>query len=93
MAKLSGVRGWLLLTLLSILLVPLLVYLGGTLLAGPYEGERGLAGLVSSVWRDGLSGRITALLLLFGPVLLVIIWRLAFLLRRLATAQPAPAQE
>ena len=81
----SGIRGWLVLTGLSLIFVPFLVYLGGTLLAGPYEGERGITGLLSDVWGDALSGSPSAWLLLLGPVLLAIIWRVALLLRRRAT--------
>jgi len=87
MAIHSGIRGWLVLTGLSLICVPVIVYLGGAALAGPYEGEGGAVGLLLGIWGDALTGRPAAGLLLLGPVLLVIIWRAAFFLRRRAAGR------
>jgi len=65
----------------SIVLVPSLVFLGGLWLAGPYEGD-GIIGMLAHVYKDALTGGLGALLLLLGPLLLILIWQLAFASRR-----------
>jgi len=66
----------------SIVLVPSLVFLGGLWLAGPYEGDGGIFGMLAHVYKDALTGGLGALLLLLGPLLLILIWQLAFASRR-----------
>ncbi len=66
----------------SIVLVPSLVFLGGLWLAGPYEGEGGIFGMLAHIFKDAVTGNLSALLLLFGPLLLILIWQLAFAARR-----------
>ncbi len=85
-------RRWLLLAAASLVSVPLLIWFGGGLLAGPYEGDGGLFGLLGALYGDLLRGRGGAVLLLFGPVLLVAIWALAIALRRRIGGAPAVGQ-
>jgi hypothetical protein len=66
----------------SIVLVPSLIFLGGLWLAGPYEGDGGIIGMLAHVYKDALTGGLGALLLLLGPLLLILIWQLAFASRR-----------
>jgi hypothetical protein len=74
-------RRWALFTLFSLLLIPIAVFLGGWFLAGPYEGNAGVFGLTGSIYGDAIAGKPSALVLLAAPVLLIIIWKSAFLLR------------
>jgi len=74
--------GWMLLTLLSILTVPIVVFLGGRLLAGPYEGKFGLLGLMGNIYGDALLGQGGAWLVLLAPLLLLGLWWGSFALCR-----------
>ena len=67
-------RRWIILLVACVLLVPILIYVSGWLLVGPYEGESGLFGLVTSIYADALTGSISTWFLLFSPMLLVLIW-------------------
>ena len=42
--------------LLSIVAVPVLVFIAGRLLAGPYEGKFGLLGLMGNIYKDAATG-------------------------------------
>ena len=75
-------RLWLILAAFSVAVVPVVVFLGGLWLAGPYEGDGGIFGMMAEIYGDALTGRTNALLLLFSPVLLVVIWVAAFRARR-----------
>ncbi len=86
-------RRWLILAALSFATVPLIVWFGGQLLAGPYEGASGLTGMLGAVYGDALRGRAGALLLLFAPVLLAALWIAAFRLRAMLTAGKAQAAQ
>jgi hypothetical protein len=68
------IRRWIVLMVACLLLVPILIYLSGWLLVGPYEGESGLFGLVTSIYGDALTGSLSAWFLLFSPIVLVLIW-------------------
>ncbi len=59
----------------------------GGLLAGPYEGERGLFGMTASIYGDALTGHLSAWILLFAPLLLVGIWIGFCQLRRIMQRQ------
>jgi hypothetical protein len=65
---------WIIFMAACVLLVPPLIYLSGGLLVGPYEGESGLSGLVTSIYGDALSGKLSTWFLLISPMLLVLIW-------------------
>jgi hypothetical protein len=77
-------KGWLIPALLCIVVVPVLVFLGGWLLAGPYEGNGGVFGLMATIYKDALLADPAAWILLLSPLLLLAIWRCCFWLRRLA---------
>jgi len=64
------------------ILMPVVVFVGGMLLAGPYEGKASLIGLMSAIYKDGLSLKPGALLLLTWPVVLILLWAGALRLRR-----------
>lgn len=80
----NQLKKWAILVLASILLVPVIIYAGGSLLVGPYEGESGLLGMAGKIYGDALRLKGTAWLLLLAPVLLVGIWQACFWLQRRA---------
>jgi len=67
-------KRWSLFLLACVILVPVLIYIAGGLLVGPYEGESGLAGLITSIYGDALTGKLSTWFLLTSPMLLVLIW-------------------
>jgi hypothetical protein len=69
-------------TALSILAVPVFVFLVGRLLAGPYEGRFGLLGLMGTIYRDAILGSAGAWLVLLAPLILIAIWWGSFALCR-----------
>lgn len=88
----SRIRQWLLLAAFSVVMVPTGVFLGGLLVAGPYEGNAGFFGLAGGIYTDALTGHFSALLLLFSPLLLVLIWQLAAAAHRTVQNHRALAQ-
>lgn len=73
---------WMLFTLLSILTIPVAIFLFGRLLAGPYEGKFGLLGLMGNIYRDAILGNAGAWLILLSPLILIAIWWGSFTLCR-----------
>lgn len=73
---------WVLYALVSVLAVPVLVFIGGRLLAGPYEGKFGLLGLMGNIYKDALTGHPGAWFVLLAPLLLIAIWWGSFALCR-----------
>jgi len=86
----KSLRLWLIFAVFSVALVPTIVFLGGWWLAGPYQGTNGVFGMMGAMYRDALAGHLSALVLLFGPLLLAAIWIIAFWLRRSIGAGEAP---
>ncbi len=82
MKGLNQQRLWLAVTAFSVVIVPVGVFLGGLLLAGPYEGNAGVFGLIGGIYADALTGHPSALILLFSPLLLLLIWQLAIMAYR-----------
>jgi hypothetical protein len=76
-------KRWLSIIFLCLIGVPLIVYWVGGLIVGPYEGENGLPGLMTSIYSDALSGQLSAWILLFSPLLLIAIWIAYNQLRRI----------
>ena len=76
------VKRWLYVILLCLLGVPMFVYWFGGLVVGPYEGERGILGMMTHIYTDALMGNLTAWVLLFSPLLLLGIWLFSLQLRR-----------
>ena len=60
--------------LLSIVLVPVCAYIGGSLVVGDYEGQSRLLGYLVAIFGDAWRGRWLAWILILAPVLLVAIW-------------------
>ncbi len=58
----------------GLVLLPLLVYLVGQLVVGPYEGGRGIMGFVGSIYAGLLRGEVSAWLLVASPALLTACW-------------------
>jgi len=89
---------WLIVAAFSVVIVPVGVFLGGLLLAGTYEGNAGVFGLIGGIYADALTGHLSALILLFSPLLLLLIWQLAIAAYGLISAKQeltrtgAPAQ-
>jgi len=73
---------WMLYALVSILAVPVLVFVAGRLLAGPYEGKFGLLGLMGNIYKDAVTGHAGAWFILFAPLMLIAIWWASFALCR-----------
>lgn len=73
-------RRWrwaLLLALLAgALLLPAAAYVAGGALIGPYEGKRGLATYLGTLYHAAGQGRLPALLVLLGPAASMLVWRL-----------------
>lgn len=62
--------------LLSLVLVPVFAYVGGSLVVGDYEGPDRLLGYLVAIFGDALRGRWMAWVLILAPVLTVAIWTL-----------------
>lgn len=82
-------RPWLPVTVFSLIFVPLAVFFGGLLLAGPYAGDAGFFGLLGGIYTDAITGHFGAILLLLSPVLLLAIWKVAAAAYRLICRQQA----
>jgi hypothetical protein len=65
---------WLALLLLCVLIFPVLVFVLGQWITGPYEGHFGVVGFLFSIYRDALQGGLAAWTLLTAPALFVGIW-------------------
>lgn len=76
--------------LLSLVLVPVCAYVGGSLVVGEYEGHGRLLGYLIAVFADALRGRWLAWVLILTPLLLVAIWTLV---ARLAQHSPQTGDE
>ena len=68
------VKFWFTAALVCLLGVPLVIYLAGGLIVGPYEGDGGLFGLFATIYGDALTGHLPAIVLLLSPLLLFGIW-------------------
>jgi len=62
--------------LLSFVLVPVVAYIGGSLVVGDYEGQTGLLGYLVAIFGAALRGRWLAWTLILAPVMIVTIWTL-----------------
>lgn len=68
----------------GLLLLPLAVYWVGQQVVGDYESEAGLWDLLTSIWSDFFSLRLSAWLLVLSPYLTIQLVRLALKARRLS---------
>ncbi|MEE9135436.1 MAG: hypothetical protein V3U00_01825 [Gammaproteobacteria bacterium] len=59
---------------LSALVVPVLIYVAGRALVGPYEGPLGLLGLIGHIYSDASLGQVSAWFLLLSPALILLVW-------------------
>lgn len=76
-------KAWLYGLLACLISVPVLVYLFGSIVVGPYEGEGGLIGMMGSIYVDAITLQPSALVLLVSPLLLILVWKLSLRLRRI----------
>ncbi|NND53544.1 MAG: hypothetical protein HKN56_01055 [Gammaproteobacteria bacterium] len=83
----KSLRLWIAFTLFCVVAVPVVVFLGGLWLAGPYAGENGFLGMARTLYGDVLSGHAGAIGLLLSPVAIIAVWRMAFYARKLIAAQ------
>lgn len=67
-------KRWGLLAGLCLIGVPVVIYIFGSLIVGPYQGDGGLLGMMAAMYVDALTGHPAALILLFAPAILVGIW-------------------
>lgn len=65
-------KGFLIILILSIFLVPTCIYFSGLIIIGPYESG-GLMTFIGEFWLHALSFNLSAMTLLLAPYLL---WRL-----------------
>ncbi len=59
---------------MAALLAPVVVYLFGSALMGPYEGPGGLGGFVGHVYGQALAGKTSAIALMLSPTLALLTW-------------------
>ena len=76
------------LCLAGALLAPVAVYLFGSTVMGPYEGDGGLAGFSASVFAAAVEGKAGALALVLTPAGLLLTWWLVFQLLRRTRSGP-----
>ena len=83
------------LALAGFVILPVFAYIGGHLIAGPYDGEYGVIGYLISIYRAVPGGERAAIVLVTAPALVVGAWYAALGLRaylsRLAEPRPAKA--
>ena len=83
-------RKWIILVIASLFLVPAVVYISGSPIVGPYEGDYGMLGMMRKMYGDAILLKAGAWLVLFSPVLLAGIWYGCFKLQRIIqNRQPA----
>ena len=82
----SKLKYWMVILLLCLVGVPVIIYLTGNTIVGPYEGESGMLGLMGHIYSDAISGSAAAWLVLMGPALLVLIWSTAAKLLRVVNS-------
>ena len=76
------------LVLAGCVIVPVLAYVAGGRLVGPYAGPRGLASYLGAIYGDAGRGNLLALALLAGPVVCAGVWMVrSWLLKRLSGLQ------
>lgn len=77
------------------LLVPVAAYVAGGRIVGPYAGARGLESYLGAIYADALRGRLLALAIVLGPLLVAIGWsvRSAYLRRRARKAAAGPDEQ
>ena len=67
-------KNWAIFALLSVFLVPVVVFIGGSVLVGPYEGESGMLGMMGTIYGDAARLKGPAWLVLLAPLLLALTW-------------------
>ena len=82
----------LILCVAGVLLAPVAVYLFGSTVMGPYEGDGGFMRFAGSVFSAAAGGRPGALALLLTPAGLVLTWWLIFRLLRRRPANVEPTE-
>ena len=63
-------------------IVPIMAYLVGGTIVGPYEGNSGLAGYLGTIYLSTWHGERAALTLILSPLLIIAIWLTALWLFR-----------
>lgn len=81
-----------LLILCATVFIPVLGYVVGSAVVGPYEGDGGLPGYLGTIYVSALRGERAALTLLFAPGLIVIVWLVGLWLFRRAPAEKAGSE-
>jgi hypothetical protein len=72
------------------LVLPIAAYVVGGRVIGPFQGSRGLATYLGTLYADAAHGHVLALVTLLGPALCLVIWLLrAWLVRRTGQQEPA----
>jgi|GEM_PF-1278629 hypothetical protein len=64
--------------------VPVSAYLVGSYVVGPYEGDGGLMGYLSTIYLSAWHAEQAALMLILSPLLIVMSWKICLWLSRRA---------
>ena len=62
-------------SLFAVILWPIVMYVVGTQLAGPYAGSNGLGGLIGHFFIDMMRGEATAWTLVVAPAAVYLTWK------------------
>lgn len=88
-------RNWLIVTtsllLAGFVVVPVLAFIGGQTLAGPYEGRFGVFGYLGNIYADLWNGNWPAIALVGAPAAVVLAWFAAIRLRRTLMKPDSPS--
>ena len=74
---LHKIPNWVQLIFLSTIVIPVLAYLLGGWLVGPYEGKFGMLGFFFSIYSDALQAKLAPWIMLLATPAIVLIWHLA----------------
>ncbi len=72
--------------------IPIVAYLIGGYIVGPYEGENGLAGYLEVIYLSAGHGERAALTLILTPLLIVIAWLIGLRLFRRGQIGDTPGE-
>ncbi len=68
---------WVQLIVLSTIIIPVLAYLVGSWLVGPYEGNFGMLGFFVSIYADAMQAKPAPWILLLAAPAIVVVWHIA----------------
>jgi len=78
------------LLLTGAVIIPVVAYLVGGYVVGPYAGDGGLAGYLGAIYLSAWHGERAALTLILTPILIVMVWLIGLRLFRRGRAGVRP---